>query len=83
MKGYKKPKCDCGKFLYGSRNECWHVTRAITKDGELSKNIARLGGVFDDSDYEINLFCRTCGNIYEADYDDEDRIIRGDLVRRG
>lgn len=80
MSKYKKPKCDCGKFLYGRRSECWSVTRAITKDGELSDRTIQIGTAFDDSDYEIKLYCRTCGNIYEADYDNKDRLIRGELI---
>lgn len=79
MEKYKKPKCDCGSSLQGRRNETWIVTRSITKDGELSDNVIGKRTLMDDCDYEIKLCCPKCGNTYEVDYDNHDRIIRGEL----
>ncbi len=79
MDNYKKPKCDCGTFLQATRSEYWSVTRNITKDGNVSERIVRLNTGFDDSDYEIKLRCPKCGNTYNSDYDDKDRLIRADL----
>lgn len=79
-KKYIKPKCDCGTFLKAVRSEYWRVTRNITKDGELSDKTVGIKTNFDDSDYEIKLICTKCGNTYESDYDDKDRIIRAEKI---
>lgn len=79
MEKYKKPKCDCGFPLHGRRNETWIVTRSITQNGELSNNVVGRRTLMDDCDYEIKLHCPKCGNTYEVDYDNHDRIIRGEL----
>lgn len=79
MEKYRKPKCDCGNYLTARRSEYWSVERAITSDGELSNRVIKIGTGIDDSDYEIRLHCRKCGNQYECEYDDKDRIIRGSL----
>ena len=78
MEKYKKPKCDCGNFLKATRSEYWRVTRTITKDGDIGNMVNRQTN-FDDSDYEITLYCDKCGTRYESDYDNKDRIIRGEL----
>lgn len=79
-KKYIKPKCDCGTFLKARRNECWIVTRNITKNGKLSDKTVKINTSFDDAEYEIKLHCTKCGNIYEADYDNKDRLIRADKI---
>lgn len=79
MEKYKKTKCDCGSFLQGRRNETWIVTRSITQNGELSNIVINRGTLMDDCTYELNLYCPKCGNSYKADYDNYDRIIRGEL----
>ena len=81
MSNYKNPKCDCETFLYGRRNEIWIVGRAITKDGLLSNRIIGLQTNFDDADWEFTLHCPKCGNEYNVDYDESDRIIRGELIQ--
>ena len=78
---YKKPRCDCKTLLHAFRNEYWKVARAITNKGELSDKTIKINTSFDDSDYEIKLICPICGAMYEADYDDKDRIIRGKIVQ--
>ena len=75
---YDKPKCDCGNTLYARRNEVWSVGRKITTNGELSNYTMKIQTNFDDYTYEIKLCCDKCGKTYLADYDSEDRIIRGD-----
>ena len=81
MGDYKKPRCDCKTFLRAYRSEYWKVTRAITNTGELSDKAIKLNTSFDESDYEIELICPKCGATYETDYDDKDRIIRGEIIR--
>lgn len=78
---YKKPRCDCGKFLTAIRTEYWTVERPITVDGRLSLNTIKIGTGYDSSDYEIELYCSNCGKSYDCDYDEEDRIVRGDLKK--
>ena len=80
MTKYVKPKCECGKFLVARRIEHQSVEKPITKDGDLSNKMIHIRTMFDDSDYEIKLYCHTCGKSYDADYDDKDRIIRGNLL---
>ena len=80
MERYQKPKCDCGCFLNARRSEYWKVTRNITKNGEVSDRTVKINTIFDDADYEIQLVCGKCGNIYECEYDSKDRIIRGGLL---
>ena len=79
MSKYQKTKCDCGVFLKATRSEYWKVTRSITKDGQLSDKTIKIQTLFDDSDYEIQLYCTKCGNSYDSDYDNKNRIIRGNL----
>lgn len=75
---YKKPRCDCGGILHGRLNEIWKVERYITKDGELG-NTVKIQTSLDEQGYEIYLVCPKCGNIYESDYDNKDRLICGEL----
>mgnify|MGYP001072870094 FL=1 len=35
--------------------------------------------ILDEQGYEIYLLCPKCGNEYESDYDNENRLIRGEL----
>lgn len=81
MSKYVKPKCDCGAFLLATRSEYWRVTRAITKDGRISDKTVKIQTSFDDSDYEIKLYCPKCGKRYLSDYDEKDRIIKTELDR--
>lgn len=76
---YNKPKCDCGCILHASLNEIWSVERYITNDGELG-NIVKINTSLDEQGFKIFLYCKKCGNKYKSDYDDRDRLIRGELV---
>lgn len=75
---YKKPRCDCGAILHSRSNEIWSVERYITKTGELG-NMIKIKTSLDEQGYKIYLVCPKCENNYESDYDDEDRLIRGEL----
>lgn len=79
MSSYKKPKCDCGAVLHARMNEIWMVERYITKDGELG-NMSKINTLLDEQGYEIKLHCPKCGNTYESDYDNKNRLIRGELL---
>ena len=74
---YKKPKCACGAVLHASLNEIWKVKRYITNDGQLG-NIVGYNKFLDDQGYEVTLRCPKCYKEYEADYDDKNRLIRGE-----
>ena len=75
---YKKPRCDCGTILHSWSNEIWTVERYITKEGDLG-NMDKRKCILDEQGYEIYLLCPKCGNEYESDYDNENRLIRGEL----
>lgn len=80
MNNYQKPKCNCGTYLHARRSEYWSVTRAIQKNGEISQKTIKISTGLDDSDYEIKLICPKCGNTYKCEYDEKDRIIKGELI---
>lgn len=77
---YKKSRCDCGAMLHTYSNEIWMVARRITKDGQLG-NMIKVKTNFDENGYKIILHCPKCSNEYESDYDNKDRLIRGELVQ--
>lgn len=78
---YKKPRCDCGSMLHSWSNEIWAVERYISKTGELGNMVKMKTSLDEYGGYDIYLICSRCGNEYESDYDDNNRLIRGELKK--
>jgi hypothetical protein len=75
---YSKPKCDCGYELSYVEEVTYDNYYRITAKGKREKRKYH-------SEYYLNngiafLKCNACNNTYEIDYDEKDRIIRGDLM---
>lgn len=79
MSKYHKPKCTCGSLLLLKTQEIWNCTRRITQDGE-SGNLINLQTNWDEDFPEFKLLCPKCGKTYEGDYDDSNRIARGEEI---
>jgi hypothetical protein len=79
MSKYKKPKCTCGSLLILNTQEIWNCARRITQDGEIGDLIRRQTN-WDEDMPEFKLSCPKCDKRYDGDYDDSNRIIRGEEI---
>lgn len=73
---YEKPKCECGEDLYHWSQPIYTRIVAITKRGKFSK--------IEDLEYQHantwdRLKCLECYSEYWIDYDEKDRVIRGEV----
>lgn len=74
---YQKPLCDCGKELNYYNQEVYDVERNITKKGNLKNKPNYFFEIGSFSAFGAILECK-CGNKYDLDYDEKERITRGD-----
>lgn len=78
---YSTPKCEfdgCeGTLEYEISRDVSDI-HTITKNGKISKKKRQ---VFDTFHVRERLKCDTCFTLFEIDYGDKNRIVRGDLLR--
>lgn len=79
MSKYYKPKCTCGALLVLNTQEIWNCIRRITQDGDAGNLIQRQTN-WDEDMPTFNLSCPKCDKRYNVDYDDSNRIIRGEKI---
>lgn len=80
---YIKPKCECGENLVIVEERTYERIYNITRNGDLSdkKRIRKRDVLLADVGLAGSswLECNQCHKEYDIDYDDNNRIIRGDI----
>jgi hypothetical protein len=72
---YKKPKCDCGEELIFWSQPVYTVVHFINTNGKKSKRT--LMDYAGEGIYE-RLKCEECDKEYDFEFDEKDRVIRGE-----
>jgi len=79
---FLKPKCECGECLVVVEERTYEVIHDITKYGNMTERKIRKKHI-GLSDIGLAgpswLQCLKCQKEYDIDYDDNDRIIKGDI----
>ena len=77
---YEKPKCDdCNSELIYVSEITMDKVRKINKNGQISKK-EDLRPWADNGIEFLRCPNFDCYNSYEVDYDDKDRIIKGEII---
>lgn len=74
---YSRPVCECGDELTYEKELTVNRYHQLTKRGKISKKFRSKDNPINPLEY---LLCDTCTKRYEVDYDDQDRVIRGELA---
>lgn len=72
---YEKPKCECGDELAYWSQPIYTRIMDITKRGKLAKKEYLS---YDDEYVWARLRCFSCDSEYWIEYDEKERLIRGD-----
>lgn len=75
---YEKPKCDCGAELVWWSQPTYTDMYRITKNGKKAKRA--YSHHYEGEGPEERLICsnQTCLDDYDFDFDEKDRVVRGD-----
>lgn len=77
---YQLPICDCGQELLVQCEVTAHKYYKVNKNGLMSKRETKWSNDTWMTNGIEYLYCSKCTKGYEIDYDDKDRILRGDQV---
>ncbi|MGF7535020.1 hypothetical protein AAGG74_15225 [Bacillus mexicanus] len=77
--GYTKPICDCGSELIFTIHQIDSMDYRISDRGKILKSSVIHNKEIIDSHFS----CNVCGNHYRFNYDENDKIIRGEIRRKG